>query len=110
MSKKIKVDTSLLKKLVAELDVYLESAQQAKDSISRENPDTVNAFIVELQKAAGLSSGVAQEAAALIADITGEVRSQFVSTKGYDALAEIMGGYGGSGSGFGGFGNPGRSN
>ena len=111
MSKKINVDTTLLKKLVGELDVLLASAQSAKDSISREDRNTINAFIIEMQKAAGLSSGVAQEAAGLIADITGEVRAQFASNKGYDAISEMLGlsPSGGSG-GFGGSGNSGRFN
>ena len=112
MSKKINVDTALLKQLVAELDVLLSSAQSAKDSISREDRNTTNAFIIEMQKAAGLSSGIAQEAAGLIADITGEVRAQFASNKGYDALSDILGiSPSGSSGGFGGFGSgSGRSN
>jgi hypothetical protein len=61
MSKE-KVDLTLLKKLVGELEASLQSADNVLENDK-------NTYFVEMAKAAGLAAGLMQEASLLIMDI-----------------------------------------
>lgn len=102
MSNKLKIDTTLLKKLVVELDNFLSSAQEIKESASKLDKEASDKLIIELQKAAGLAAGAAQEATALIMDIGHEVK-MFSAPDPMDILSNALlkskpptGGFGGS--------------
>lgn len=101
MSKKLKIDTTLLKKLVSELDILLASAQVIKDTASKTDKESADQLVIELQKAAGIAAGAAQEATALIMDIGHEVK-MFSAPDPMDILGNALlktkppGGFGGS--------------
>lgn len=63
-----KIDLTLLKKLVGELESSLGTA----DGIKAVEGD-ITEYIVEMAKAAGLCAGVMQEAAMLVADVQSNV-------------------------------------
>jgi serine/threonine protein kinase len=71
MTKPVKVDLKLLKKLVGELEASLHTADAIGNAI---DPDTVEQT-VELSKAAGLCAGIMQEASLLVMDIHSVVRT-----------------------------------
>jgi hypothetical protein len=88
--KNLKVDLTLLKKLVAELETSLA----ASESIRGSKDPSLNDFVVECSKAAGLAAGVMQESSMLILDIQSLVRaSQSPAPKGGgDFLDKLLGG------------------
>jgi hypothetical protein len=93
MAKPSKIDLELLKKLVGELEVSLQTADGIKSATEVNNTD----YVVEMSKAAGLAAGVMQEASLLILDIHGLVYSnQGTASKGStDALLDkILGPFG----------------
>ncbi len=59
-----KINLSLLKSLVNELETSILAAEELKA-----DPQSSVSYIVEMSKAAGLSAGVMQEASMLIVDI-----------------------------------------
>lgn len=65
MSKVTKVNLDLLKKLVSELDSLISSCEDLKKSNSFDR----DLYLIELSKAAGVCTGVFQEAILLVADI-----------------------------------------
>jgi hypothetical protein len=65
MSKK--VDLTLLKRLVAELESAVNTAESIKTDVNTTDKDVE--LVVEASKAAGLAAGVMQEAGLLIMDI-----------------------------------------
>lgn len=65
MSKGTKVDLTLLKKLVGELEAHLNTAEGIRTASV---PDHLEYF-VEMSRAVGMASGIMQEASALIGDI-----------------------------------------
>jgi hypothetical protein len=71
MTKPVKVDLKLLKKLVGELEASLHTADAIGNAI---DPDTVEQT-VELSKAVGLCAGIMQEASLLVMDIHSVVRT-----------------------------------
>lgn len=82
MSHKLKVDLTLMKKLISELEVMLASSQAIRNMPNADKSVVVE-FIVEMSKAAGIAAGISQEGAALMGDIANEVKgcSQPVSSK-----------------------------
>jgi len=93
MGKDRKIDISLLKKLVGELENHLNVAE----GIRKDEAD-IQEYIVEMSRAAGLAAGVMSEAALLIGDIHAGVKSvQQVSAKN-DFLDKLLGGLKGPGT------------
>lgn len=88
MSKKdlAKVNLTLLKKLVSEL----EASTQRADGINRDND--LNEYITEMSRASGLAAGVAHEATALVHDIYALIRTSQSFTKefGMDLLDQLL--------------------
>lgn len=98
MSKANKIDLTLLKKLVGELENSLTTA----DGIRSAEGD-ITEFVVELAKAAGLAAGVMQEAGMLIGDIQSQVMAvQSPSPTKSDFLEKLLGGLKGGGGPLGG--------
>lgn len=60
------VNLDLLKKLVSELDALIQSSEDLKKASVFDKDQ----YLVELSKAAGVCSGIFQESALLVADIT----------------------------------------
>ncbi len=86
MAKTNKVDLTLLKKLVGELEISLQAAEEEK--VDQDH----NEYVVEMSKAAGLAAGVMQESSLLIMDIHGLIYGSTTnaSTKN-DLLDKILG-------------------
>lgn len=82
MSKSGKVDLSLIKRLVSELDLQLKSAELA--SSSEEKTD----YAVELAKAIGLCTAMSEESKLLINDI--KVTAVLGSQATEDLLSTIL--------------------
>lgn len=70
MTKAPKIDLTLLKQLVGELEAILATA----DGIQQESPSKNNDYVIEMSKAVGLASGAALEATMLVSDIQTLVR------------------------------------
>lgn len=74
MSRKdIKVDLSLLKELVVELEKQLNESYASRDKLSNDKDADGNMyrkFIIDLSKSVGLLSGIASESQLLIGDIS----------------------------------------
>lgn len=89
MSKpEIKVDLTVLKKLVGELESTLNTAHAIVSSAKPDNAERV----VELSKAAGLCAGIMQEASLLVLDIHAVVRgTQPPVDESTDLLSKILG-------------------
>ncbi len=85
--KNLKVDLTLLKRLVTELDAALEGAEQIAANKSDEN---VQDYIVEMSKATGIAAGVLQEATMLIGDINQMVRINTMSAGKEDPLGSLL--------------------
>jgi hypothetical protein len=94
MAKANKVDLTILKKLVGELESTLSTADAIATAV---DPDTAE-HVVELSKAAGLCSGIMQEAAMLVLDIQMSVRQTPVdkSSNMLDTLLNTIKGGNGS--------------
>ena len=70
MSRNIKIDLSLLKKMLVELELQLNSAYLIRDELNVKHVDEkFQKYIIELSKAIGIISGMAQESSLLIGDI-----------------------------------------
>ena len=67
---KMKVNLSILKKLVAELEAGLDAAEGLK---TKEDA-SIGDYVVEMSKAAGLAAGIMQEGSFLVNDIQAVVR------------------------------------
>lgn len=108
MSKESKVDLTLLKKFVSELENGLLAADTARASES----DMVE-YLVELAKANGIAAAVMQEAAMLVGDIQNQMmKIQNPTSSKNDLIEKLLGSakggpLGGSGFGTGGFGSGG---
>lgn len=80
----MKVDLTLLKKYIEELELELKVAEavKSKDALSDEEANNaINARLISLSKAAGLCLGVSQEAGMLITDIQKLVSASFLPSK-----------------------------
>jgi len=70
MSRNVKIDLSLLKKMLIELELQLNSAYVIRDELNvKQSDDKFQKYIIELSKAIGIISGMAQESSLLIGDI-----------------------------------------
>lgn len=88
-----KVDLTLLKKLIGELENHLNTAGGIQDS-----EGDIQEYIVEMSRAAGLAAGVMSEASLVIGDIHGAVRALSApAPKNTDFLEKILGGLTGGG-------------
>lgn len=96
MSNKIsKVDLTILKKLVEQLEIELAAAEEIKKN---EN-SVLSDYVVGMSKAAGLAAGIMQEGSLLVGDIQSVVRtSQQVPSKNSDFLEKLLGGIKGDGT------------
>lgn len=97
MTPKTKADLTLLKRLMSELENSLGTA----NSMSTDIDADLNEYVIELSKAAGLCSGIMQEASMLILDISQQVRhSQSpANSKSIDLLEKILSPLKGGGTG-----------
>lgn len=96
MPKVNKIDLTLLKKFVGELEASLTTA----DGIKTAEGD-ITEYIVELSKAAGLCAGIMQEAGMLVADVQQHVmavQSPAPAAKG-DIFEKLLGSLKGPGNG-----------
>jgi hypothetical protein len=82
-----KVDLTLLKRLVTELDSALENAEQIA---ANKNEENVQDYVVEMAKATGIAAGVLQEATMLIGDINQLVRINTMSAGKEDPLGSLL--------------------
>ena len=96
MSKGLKVDLTLLKRLVSELEASLASADVVKEAALNSND-----YVVEVSKAAGLASGLVVEATMLIGDIQYLIKSAGSPSKD-DSMKDLMSLFKGTGGGLGG--------
>jgi Na+/alanine symporter len=102
MTKVNKIDLTLLKKLVSEVEAALASAETIKDA-----EGSIVEYIVEMAKLSGLTAGVMQEAGMLVADIQAYVMAvQNPAAQQSNMLEKILGplkpgpgSYGGGGNG-----------
>jgi hypothetical protein len=107
MAKNVKVDLTLLKKFVSELELNLTVA----DGIQVAKGD-VSDYLVEMAKSAGLALSISQEATMLVGDINKQMMKIQNPSAGGELLEKLFGGdvppggpLGGSGGfGAGGFG------
>ena len=71
MPPKTRVDLTLLKRLMAELENSLDTAK----GINTDVDSDMNEYVIEMSKAAGLCAGLMQEASCLVLDIAEQVRT-----------------------------------
>jgi len=94
MSKELKVNLTLLKRLVSELDVALQAAEAVKEG---EGTESLHDYVVEMSKCAGLAAGVMAESSMLVGDIQHVIQhAQGPASKG-DALSKLLGSLKGGG-------------
>lgn len=87
-----KVDLTLLKKLIGELENHLNTAGGIQDA-----EGDIQEYIVEMSRAAGLAAGVMSEAGLVIGDIQQAIRVLSTPPKNTDFLEKILGGLTGGG-------------
>ena len=94
MAKTSKVDLTLVKRLVSELEAQMALADKVE--LSTEKTD----WVVEMNKAAGLAAGLMTEAGLLVGDIQHIIGGMGMPTggKGADYLDKILGGLKGPGT------------
>lgn len=86
MSKVLKVDLTLLKRLVSELELALDGCEVLKEA-AVEPTD----YVVEMSKTVGLATGITLEASMLALDIQTLIKaSTMPSTKDDNALKGLM--------------------
>ena len=86
MVKLPKIDLSLLKQLVGELEASLATAEGIKQEVSVKNND----FVVELSKAMGLATGITVEASMLVGDIQATIQSNGAPATKEDGLKNLL--------------------
>lgn len=91
MPKMTKIDLTLLKRLVNELEGSLNSAELIKSD------KDLHDYVIEMSKAAGLAAGVMTEAGLLVGDIGGMVQNVQSPTSDKDNLSKILGALKGGG-------------
>jgi hypothetical protein len=89
----MKVDLTLLKRLVAELESALATVDTIKNSLSKVDNVELN---VEGSKAAGLAAGIMQESSLLVMDIYTLIGGSAPKSKN-DFIDKLMGGIKGPG-------------
>lgn len=97
-----KVDLTLLKKFVTNLEESLNAAEKLRGA---EDNDT-HATIMEFAKASGLAAGIMQEASMLVGDIQSLIKRLQSPPGVADIFSKLLSGGSGPGDGspFGGFG------
>lgn len=86
MSKVAKIDLTVLKQLVGELENSLTTA----DSIKADSASKLSDFIVEMSKAAGLAMGIMQESSALVMDVQASIQMSQGPAPKEDGLKSLM--------------------
>lgn len=90
-----KINLTLLKKFVGELETSLTTAESIKSSANSD----VNEYIIEMSKAAGLCAGVMSEAGMLVGDVqTMVMMAQNPTSAKSDLLDKILAPLKGSGT------------
>jgi len=86
-----KIDLTLLKKLLGELENHLNTAGGIQDA-----EGDIHEYIIEMSRAAGLAAGVMSEAGMIIGDIHHSVKALSVgSPSKTDFLEKLLGGLSG---------------
>jgi len=88
---KPKVDLTLIKRLVSELEHAVDIAEKLQDAGGNKND-----WIIELNKASGLASGIVGEGAALIGDMQVIIQGLPVGAPGKgtaDLMSKLMGSF-----------------
>lgn len=88
-----KIDLSLLKNLVSELEGMLTACETMPNDLKADK----NSWVTEMAKASGLAAAVSTEAALLMGDITHVMQGSVPGGK-QDFLEKILGGIKGPGS------------
>jgi hypothetical protein len=88
-----KVDLTLLKRLVAELEASLVAVDSVKNAVKADNVEVY----VEGSKAAGLAAGIMQEASLLVMDIYTLIGGGAAPKSKNDFIDKLMGGIKGPG-------------
>ncbi len=92
MPKVSKVNLTLLKRLVSELEASVATAETIKSSVES-GEGANNEYVVEMSKAAGLAAGVMTESSMLIMDIQALVtKAQAPAPLKSDILDKFLGG------------------
>jgi len=91
---KNKVDLTIVKRLLAELESTLATAEGINTDV---NADKVE-YLVEMNKATGLAAGVMTEAALLMADLQQLIQGAGASSTKADFLEKLLSGLKGPGS------------
>ncbi len=92
---KNKVDLTVIKRLLAELEATLATAEGINTDV---NADKVE-YVVEMNKATGLAAGVMTEAGLLMGDLQGLIQGVASSPSSKaDFLEKLLGGLKGPGS------------
>lgn len=84
---KPKVDISLLKRLVAELESSLSVMESIQTDVNTDN----NEFVVEASKAGGLAAGIMQEATVVLVKIHTVIDGTQNAPATQDFLSKILG-------------------
>ncbi len=91
---KNKVDLTLLKRLVAELEATLNTAEGIQTDVASDKIE----FIVEANKATGLAAGIMMEAGLLMNDIQTLMQGTGTSASKADFLEKLLGSLKGPGN------------
>ena len=91
MSKNVKVDLKILKRLVGELEASLATAEGIKEDI-----DTSD-YIVEMSKCVGLTAGIVAESTMLVGDIQHAMHLSSGPAPKSDPLSKLLAGLKGGG-------------
>jgi hypothetical protein len=92
---KAKVDLTVLKRLVSELEIQLDDANVITEgSLTK---DAMVDYTVEMSKASGLAAGVMKEAGMLVMDIESLVSGSAGNSANKDMLSKLMQGTKGPG-------------
>ncbi len=89
-----KIDLSLLKRLVGELESMIAAAEGMSTDVKADK----NEWVLELSKATGVAAGIMTEAGLLMGDIQHVIAGTPASTPKSDLLEKILGGIKGSGN------------
>jgi hypothetical protein len=89
-----KIDLTLLKRLVSELESTLNTAEGIKTDVQANKIE----WVVELDKATGLAAGIMTEAGMLAGDIQHLTQGNPATNKQQDLLEKIFGGLKGTGN------------
>ena len=89
-----KIDLSLLKRLVGELESMIATAEGMSTDVKADK----NEWVLELSKATGVAAGIMTEAGLLMGDIQHVMAGTPATATKSDLLEKILGGIKGSGN------------